>query len=316
MKKALILLFSSCLIFCTYAKGQSDSLEFEIHGFISYKNGTTVKMKVKNTVEKPALKSEGELLKSFENEIFGAKVTGWLSIGRMRVTAITKEEISFLLLKELSVITENGVKKDHFKIGQEVKFKWKQAVEADVMLYEKGMDTLEIDMKAALECFYSSVKLNPVNHKSLNMIGIVYNKLNISDSAHKYFNEAYKLDTTNLTYIKNLVLGEFSRGNLNRSKILADKAVQYGPKDAEAYYMRGIITYYQNKDAFSEEVKTGVLSDLSLAISFEPKNPFYHKERMVIRGIFGDINGACEDAQSYKQLQGKDADNYMTKYCK
>ena len=127
--KMLKYILSTALICCsvigTLQAQTADTLELEVTGIILSKSGKTVKMNAVSDTLLPALKVKGELSKYFERELFGGIVTGWMSIGTMEVTAVSGKTISFLLVEELSVVYENGVKKDHFKPGQKVKFVWK-----------------------------------------------------------------------------------------------------------------------------------------------------------------------------------------------
>lgn len=99
----------------------------------------------------------------------------------MKVTAITADIITFSLLKEMSVITENGVKKNQFEIGKEVKFEWKIAVSPDEAAFKKGEDLVGTNMDEALVYYRQAVALNPSHAAAYNMIGMILNEKEIYD---------------------------------------------------------------------------------------------------------------------------------------
>ena len=132
MKKMILIVgLIASIPLATQATPKNDTLEHSIEGKITYKSGNVVKVQILQEEEMPVNGTEGELSKYFETELFGASVTGWLAIGKMKVTGINGDIVSFMLLEELSVVTENGVKKDHFVVGNRVKFLWKVAVSSD-----------------------------------------------------------------------------------------------------------------------------------------------------------------------------------------
>jgi hypothetical protein len=58
--------------------------------------------------------------------IFGAKTTGWLDVGEMKIQSVENNIVTMVLLEEKSIITINGQKEDHFKPGFTVKFGWNE----------------------------------------------------------------------------------------------------------------------------------------------------------------------------------------------
>ena len=127
MKKILFLTFFA-LVFaplCLSAQDKSDSIKCEIQGKIISKTGVVVKIQKNLGDSIVKIGTEGELSKYFESTLFGGKTTGWLAVGNMKVTAVNKDIITFKLIKELSIITVNGQKKNNFEIGKTVKYVWK-----------------------------------------------------------------------------------------------------------------------------------------------------------------------------------------------
>lgn len=104
-----------------------DSIEYMCDGTILSKTGKTVIIKITNQRTIPAVGQTGVLAKYFEEEVFGIKTTGWLDIGKMKITSLKPNSITMTINEELTVVTKNGVKVDHFKSGNKVHFSWKIA---------------------------------------------------------------------------------------------------------------------------------------------------------------------------------------------
>ena len=105
----------------------ADSIEYMCDGTILSKTGKTVIIKITNQRIIPAVGQTGILAKYFEEEIFGIKTTGWLDIGKMKITSLKPNSITMTINEELSVVTKNGEKVNHFKPGNVVHFSWKVA---------------------------------------------------------------------------------------------------------------------------------------------------------------------------------------------
>ncbi|MBI5541993.1 MAG: hypothetical protein HY951_18195 [Bacteroidia bacterium] len=103
----------------------NDSIEYTLNGTIASKTGKTVNIKINNQRTIPTVGQTGILQKYFEEEIFGMKTTGWLDIGKMKVTSVKPDMVSMTIIEEHSVVTKNGQKVDNFKIGKIVNFNWK-----------------------------------------------------------------------------------------------------------------------------------------------------------------------------------------------
>ncbi len=104
----------------------SDSLEYMFDGTILSKKGQTITLTIPNQRALPAAGQTGILAKYFEQDILGMKTTGWIDIGEVKITSVKITTVTMTLEKELSVITKNGEKVDHFKAGNVVHFTWKK----------------------------------------------------------------------------------------------------------------------------------------------------------------------------------------------
>ncbi|NVO04320.1 MAG: hypothetical protein HXX09_16625 [Bacteroidetes bacterium] len=124
-----ILIISICILLGTplflNAQTKTDSIEYKIEGKIIGKTGMILKVQQNQSDTIPKIGDKGELSKYFESNIFGGKTTGWLLVAKVMVTGIVKNNITFKILKEESIITINGAKKNNFEIGKTVKFIWK-----------------------------------------------------------------------------------------------------------------------------------------------------------------------------------------------
>ncbi len=313
---SIFLLFSISFIFAQNSIS-GDTITREIYGTITSKSGTKVKVTLEKDYEKlPKVNTEGELQKNFKSELFSAMISGWLSIGEMKVNSIEKRIITFTLIKELSAITENGVKRNHFIPGKTVKFTWKDLAQADELMFDKGMKIVETDLDAAMIFFRKTVVINPKHAEALNMIGMIHNETKVYDSAIYYFKKAYALDTINEIYCKNIAVTSTYLDQYADAYYFSDKAVLHAPKDAEAHYLRSMTLLYLLSGKISDDQKKQILSDLDFAVSVDTSDSYYYKERMAVRGYFHDDAGACEDAKKYQLLEGSVGDDFVKQYCK
>jgi len=102
----------------------TDSVHYEFSGTIISRAGNIVKVKQTDNSMLPGKDIKGILSKYFEKIIFGAKTTGWLDVGEMKIQSVENNIVTMVLLEEKSIITINGQKEDHFKPGFTVKFGW------------------------------------------------------------------------------------------------------------------------------------------------------------------------------------------------
>jgi hypothetical protein len=310
----IILMFFTSLL----ARGEnnSDTVEYEIQGKIISRTGNVVKIKWQKGKVIPVKGNEGELAKYFETELFGGKVSGWMAIGKMKVSSVLNDIITFTLLKELSFVTENGVKKNHFEKGKEVKFTWKVPVSEDEAAYEKGQISIDKDIDEALKYYKKAIEVNPKHDKSLNMIGMIMSEKKLPDSALFYFLKAYEIDPKNVTYVKNLCVTNLKLNRKPEAYEYAKTAVALDTLDIMALYLRGF-TYYKLKiNDLTESDKQTIISDINTAIQLKPYNSFLYSERAFFKKEFGDKNGACEDAKKAIQLGEENADALTNAYCK
>jgi tetratricopeptide (TPR) repeat protein len=317
MQKTFFIALLAVLMTCgsVSASIYGDTIEYEIQGKITFKSGTIVKIQQLSGEETPAVGAEGVLSKKFETELFGGKVSGWLSIGEMKVTRVADGNITFTLTKELSVVTENGVKKNHFEIGREVKFVWRVPYPADEAEFKKGQDAVDTNMFLAFVHYKNAIAINPRNDKALNMIGIIMNEQKIEDSALYYFKKAFEADPKNVQYAKNICITSFKSGMTGEGYDYAMKAVNCDNKDAEAWYLRAVMHYAMVKDSLKDAEKQLMLADISKAIQLTPDDPFYYEERAFFQKTFGDSISACTDARKAKELGSEKGDALVKEYC-
>jgi hypothetical protein len=105
---------------------QNDSVHYEFSGTIISRTGNIVKVQQTDNGMLPGKGEKGTLSKYFEKIIFGAKTTGWLDVGEMKIQSVENNIVTMILLEEKSIITINGQKEDHFKPGFTVKFGWNE----------------------------------------------------------------------------------------------------------------------------------------------------------------------------------------------
>lgn len=110
----------------TKSNSVKDSLEYMFDGKILSKKGQTVTISISGQRALPSEGQNGILAKYFEQDILGMKTTGWLDIGEVKIISVKIATVTMSLEKELSVITKNGEKVDHFKAGNIVHFTWKK----------------------------------------------------------------------------------------------------------------------------------------------------------------------------------------------
>ncbi len=320
LKKYLPLTFILFLIEAVPCGAQTmrkDTIEREVYGVIASRTGNNVKIVLDdNNQNLPQTGMHGELLKHIDTKLFGTSVTAWMSIGDMKVSTIAGKNLTLLLEKEKSVITENGVKKDHFTPQQQVKFTWKELVSLDEVFYTRALQDLEKDNDSASYHLKKALKFNPKHADAWNMLGVIKNDKEDYDSAAYYFKKAYQIDTASEKYLKNLVLSDIRIKQYNDAYRYALKTVAISPDDPESYYLRAFSYLYCHQATLNAEDRKVVLADMAKAIALNPENPFYYGERMFIENSFSDIDAACLDAKKYKDLGGKNAGVYIVRFCK
>ncbi|HOV11159.1 MAG TPA: hypothetical protein PLT47_02485 [Bacteroidales bacterium] len=306
---------------CAQNSSGADTIYYEIQGLILLKKNTEINVVINEPIAKmPALNTVGELSKSFEKEFAGTKITGWLTIGIVKIVGFKNQVIRFILIEEKSEITVDGVKQDHFGNGQTVKFTWKELAGPDQILFDKGLKEYDNKNKqAAMNYFKQVVVINPKHAEAINMIGILYHENSVYDSAVFYYKKAWKYDTANIAYIKNIAIASTNLDKYSEAYNFALKAVFHAPDDAEAHYLRAITYLYAIIYSLNGEMtaadKKQILSDMDFAVSVNENDSFYYKERMIIRSFFQDYTGACEDAKKYRALEGSAGDKFVIEYC-
>jgi tetratricopeptide (TPR) repeat protein len=304
------------LSICLKSENKGDTVSYETQGKIVIRSGNVVKVQIVNSGAIPAIGLEGELSKHFETELLGGKFTGWMSIGLMKVIAINKNIVSFSLIKELSSVTENGLRKNQFEKGKEVKFIWQVVLNSDEASFEKGQNILDKDVDEALRYYRDAISKNPMLDKAYNMIGMIMSDKKVLDSALFYFVKAYDIDPKNVMYAKNISVTYLSLKNYIKAYEYAQIAVLCNSKDIMALYLRGFALYSLKKDKLDEPTKETVLNDLNTAIQIKPYNQFLYTRRAFFRKEFGDYSGACEDAKRAIKLGAENPDAMIKEYCK
>jgi hypothetical protein len=103
----------------------TQSISKTVEGTLISKNGLIVKFQPKaETNVLPVKDSLGILSKYFETTIGKFNTTGWMDIGKMKVVSADRNMLTLKLIEELSIITKNGEKVNHFKPGTVVRFTW------------------------------------------------------------------------------------------------------------------------------------------------------------------------------------------------
>ncbi len=109
--------------FNLYSQGNSvnikDTVKYEIRGTILSKSSNIVTVQLAGTGDTPKENTEGMFSRYFDKVLFG-----WITIGKMKVTAVNKETITFKILEEKSQITLSGQTQNYFEPGASVKFTW------------------------------------------------------------------------------------------------------------------------------------------------------------------------------------------------
>jgi hypothetical protein len=122
----VLLIFLFQFSFSQANTNSKDSTSYEFQGKILSKNADIVTVQQTDSSRLPVKNIIGMLSKYFEKVLFGANITGWLDVGKMKVTATNKGIVTMKLLEEKSMITIDGKQEDHFQPGFVVKFIWKE----------------------------------------------------------------------------------------------------------------------------------------------------------------------------------------------
>jgi Tfp pilus assembly protein PilF len=306
-----------CLMFNSVTmKAQNDSIPREVSGVLISKTGNIVKMSLdKNYSLMPSANTRGELMKSFHTDSPGGTVTGWLSLGKMKVTCISGNTLEMLLLKETRLGPSDDAKRDKYTPGLAVKFLWNEFATQDEVLYDKALQQMTSAALLAEINLKKVIRMNPKHSEAYNLMGTIKEEQKVYDSAYYYYNLAYAIDTNNIKYLKNCSLALIHLERYPQAYDLSQKGIRHTSKDAYCYYLRAFSYLYIHKPTLTENDKTVVLNDMAQSIAIEPTDPFYIRERAYIRNVFFDFTGACEDAKKYSTMGGDNANEYIKKYC-
>jgi Tfp pilus assembly protein PilF len=316
-KNLLISLLLICLMgIPVKMRAQNDSIPREVSGVLISKTSNIVKMSLdKNYAIMPFANTRGELMKSFNTDSPGGTVTGWLSLGKMKVTGISGNTLEMLLLKETRLGPSEDAKRDRFTSGLQVKFLWNEFATEDEVLYNKALQQMSSVAILAEINLKKVIRMNPKHSEAYNLMGTIKEEQKVYDSAYYYYNRAYSIDTNNIKYLKNCSLALIHLERYPEAYNLSQKGIRCAPKDAYCYYLRAFSYLYIHKPTLTENDKAIVLNDMAQSIEIESGDPFYIRERAYIRNVFSDIAGACEDAKKYAAMGGDNANDYIKKYC-
>jgi len=314
LKLALILI--SLICFSAKISAQNDSITREVSGVLISKTGNIVKMSMdKNYAVLPPANTRGELMKSFSTNSPSGTFTGWLSLGKMKITSVSGKNIEMILLKETRLGPSEDAKKDRYIAGLTVKYFWNEFATQDEVIYDNAKKQMEATPILAEMNLKRVIRLNPKHSEAYNSLGTLKEDQKAYDSAFYFYNKAYTIDTNNIKYLKNCSMACIHLYRYTEAYSLSLKGVRNEPKDAYCYYLRAFSYLYIHKPSLTDDDKKVVLNDIAQSITLEPNNPFYIRERAYIKNIFTDIAGACEDAKKYAEMGGDNANDYIKKYC-
>lgn len=306
-----------CLLcFSVTINAQNDSIPREVSGVLISKTGNIVKMSLdQNLSFLPAANTKGELTKSFTTNSQDGSTTGWLSLGKMKVTSVSANVLEMTLLKETQLGPSDDAKKDRFIPGLQLKFFWNEFAAEDEVLYNKALQQLRSVPLLSEFNLKKVIRMNPQHTEAFNLLGTIKDEQKDYDSAYYFFNRAYIVDTNNIKYLKNCSLVLIHLERYKDAYNISVKGVRHAPQDAYCFYLRAFSYLYIHKPTLTENDKAVVLNDMAQSIALEPTTPFYLRERIYIRNLFSDISGACEDAKKYAAMGGDNASDYLKKYC-
>tara|TARA_Y100000589_G_C26710985_1_gene449725 strand:- start:33 stop:530 length:498 start_codon:yes stop_codon:yes gene_type:complete len=74
----------------------------------------------------PPLGATGKVLKKIDKKMGSMSFSAWLGIAEVKVMKVKGSSVTLKIEKEMSEITMNGKKTDHFKPGSQLKLEWKK----------------------------------------------------------------------------------------------------------------------------------------------------------------------------------------------
>jgi Flp pilus assembly protein TadD len=182
-------------------------------------------------------------------------------------------------------------------------------IEIHNLLYKGNLSYESGKYIEAILYFTKFIKEYPNDYKAYNSRGNAYAKLKDYDKAISDYNKAIE--------IKPDIAGIYDNRGISYDKLKDyikaiqdyDKAIELNPDDYGTYVRRGF-AYYGLKNY------TLAISNYTDALNIKPNLP----EIYVFRGIAffknGDSTNACNDFYKAKELDGKDVQEIINKYCK
>ena len=127
--------------------------------------------------------------------------------------------------------------------------------ETDTDIYNKKGNAFYVskDYNMAIECYRSSVMLNPKNKYAYNNMGLAYLAQKDFKNAEKKFKKAYSTDKTYTSPLDNLAILYAQTGRRDKQLSTLRKAVRINPKDFYAYYLLG--NYYKDENDYNNAIK-------------------------------------------------------------
>ena len=194
-----------------------------------------------------------------------------------------------------------------------------------VNLYDKASNLIvEAKYKEALKPLNLLIKEDAKNDKALNLLGVVYQSLNETDKAEKYFFKAVSSNKKNNEARLNLAALAYSNGHTKKAIILYNKALEIAPNNVKALESLAIIMIslerYADAKIFykrvsdSDSSRKGVNMGLGIIALYDKKikdaRAFFLKEtKLYPENIDAFFNLAISYEFNLKGVRGsKDAD--------
>ena len=146
MKPFILIFLVLNVILC---EAQCDSVDYVLEGTFVTNTSKNPKINFSHGDVEPKIGQLVNISKYFETLQLGFSTSGWIDIAKAVITSKNNDFVSIKIIEELSEITVNGQKKNHFEKGNKIKVEWRGKSQTKPYFELEGEDTL---VKGQFKC--------------------------------------------------------------------------------------------------------------------------------------------------------------------
>ena len=213
---------------------------------------------------------------------------------------------------------------------------------AEVWVMKGQVELARGNFKEAIVDFDQATKIDESDPKTLHAIGNAYLQTDDLEHAIEKYSKAIKMEEVSAFYTDR-ASAYLKQTEYRKAITDYDKAISLDKNNARAFTNRGkayfelqeykkaiadfdkaleldgtYILAFINRAATKNFMKDfgGAMEDCNLALKIDSKHPLALLNRGIVKSRLGDSTGACTDWKRAKTYGSKEADDYLSKFCK